>query len=94
MKKIKQFSKWFIRIAVIVWVLGAIFGALFLVAELFCIYMHPEAGITLDTAAYFNYIAIPLSSGGVAYLLKSAFETVTSMKQCYQTNYDEVHFNE
>lgn len=94
MKKIKQFSKWFIRVAVIVWVAGAIYGGLYHLTELILVYLRPEAGIAIDLTSYYNYIAIPLTGGGVAYLLKSAFESVTSMKQNYQTNYDEVHFNE
>lgn len=91
MSKLKQFSKWFIRVSVIVWVAGAIYGGLFNMAQLAVSYFRPEAGIVVDLASYYNYIAIPLTAGGVAYLFKSAFESVTSMKQNYQTNYDEVH---
>lgn len=94
MRKVKQFSKWFIRAAVIVWIAGAIYGGLYQLLILLCVFLRPEAGLVVDLSSYFNYIAIPLTSGGVAYLFKSAFESVTSMKQDYQPNYDEVHFNE
>lgn len=74
MKNLKEFSKKFIFVVAVVWIAGAIYGGLFLIAQLVCSMLHPEAGITVDTASYFSYLSDPLSLGVISYMLKSAFE--------------------
>lgn len=93
MKKLKQFSKKFMFVVALVWVAGAIYGAIFLLLQLILSVVFPEAGITIDTTGFWDYLKDPLSCGVIAYMAKSAFENHTSMKQCYRENYDAEELN-
>lgn len=94
MKKLKQFSKQFMYVVALVWVAGAIYGAIFFLLQLILSVAFPDAGISVDISGYLEYLKDPLSCGVIAYMAKSAFENHTSMKQNYRKEYDKEEFSD
>jgi len=83
MKKITEFSKKFIFIAALVWIIGAGFGGIVITAQLIAALTNPYSTITVDLASYLTYLAAPLTGGILGYMAKAAFENREKIKQGY-----------
>lgn len=81
MKTLHEFSKWFIRVAVIVWIIGAVFGAAIIGMELYVAASRDYSSISVDLTGYLMYIATPLTGGILGYMGKAAFENREKIKQ-------------
>lgn len=77
----KEFSKWFIRVAVFTWIVGALFGAGIIVVELYVAIVKEFSPISIDLTGYLMYIATPLTGGVLGYMGKAAFENKEKIKQ-------------
>jgi len=77
----KEFSKWFIRVAVFTWIVGALFGAGIIVVELYVAIVKEFSPISIDLTGYLMYIATPLTGGVLEYMGKAAFENREKIKQ-------------
>jgi hypothetical protein len=75
MNPLREFSKWFIRVAVFVWICGAVYGAAFNIVQLYIVYARTDyVAINIDLTGYLMYIAAPLTGGILGYMGKAAFE--------------------
>ena len=74
MKDIKEYSKKIIRLMVMLWFIGAVFGMAVIVVQL-CTGAYY---VSLD--AIMNYIGLPVGGGIVSYMLKSAYENKEKIK--------------
>ena len=79
----KEFSKWFIRVAVFTWIIGALFGAGIIVVELYVAIAKEFSPISIDLTGYLMYIATPLTGGVLGYMGKAAFENHEKIKQLF-----------
>lgn len=77
MRKLKEYSKRVLRLMIILWFIGAIFGCGVVTYELIINSYIVHLGELL------TYIATPISCGVTGYLLKSAFENREKIKQNY-----------
>ena len=77
----KEFSKWFIRVAVFTWIVGAAFGAGIIIVELYVAIVKEFSPISIDLTGYLMYIATPLTGGVLGYMGKAAFENREKIKQ-------------
>lgn len=75
MKNVKEYSKKIIRLMVILWFVGALFGMAVVIVQL-CIDSY---SVSID--AVMNYIGMPVSGGIVSYMLKSAWENKEKIKK-------------
>lgn len=75
MKNVKEYSKKIIRLMVILWFVGALFGMAVVIVQL-CIESY---SVSID--AVMNYIGMPVSGGIVSYMLKSAWENKEKIKK-------------
>ena len=72
---LREFSKQFIKVAVIVWILGAVYGAAFNIVQLYIVASATEyISVNIDLTGYMMYLAVPLTGGIVGYMGKAAFE--------------------
>ena len=74
MKDIKEYSKKIIRLMVLLWFIGAVFGMAVVITQIFTGAYY----ISLD--AVMNYIGLPVGGGIVSYMLKSAYENKEKIK--------------
>ena len=86
-KPLTEFSKWFIKMVVFVWILGGIYLALLVTAEMVLTayqvitaalsdspYMsYSSVQITVHAPELATYICVPLAAGGPAYLFSHGF---------------------
>lgn len=82
-----EYSKRIIRIMIVLWFIGAAFGALVIIVELVGVLCGTEGysmGLTVHLPELLNYIGMPVGGGIVGYLLKSAFENREKIKQNYR----------
>ena len=77
----KEFSKWFIRVAVFTWIVGALFGAGMLLLQLYITSTQEYPSLSIDLTGYLMYIATPLTGGILGYMGKAAFENKEKIKQ-------------
>lgn len=72
---LREFSKQFIKVAVIVWILGAAYGAAFNAVQLYIVATATEyISVNIDLTGYMMYLAVPLTGGIIGYMGKAAFE--------------------
>jgi len=83
MKSLKEFSKKFIFVAGMVWILGAIYGCIVITVQLIVAIVNPYSSMMVDLSSYLTYLAVPLSCGIVGYMCKAAFENREKIKQGY-----------
>jgi len=74
MKPFLEFSKWFIKVAVYTWIIGAVFGAIIIGVQTFAMIYIENSYISMDLSGYLMYIATPLTGGIIGYMGKAAFE--------------------
>lgn len=87
MKNLREYSKKIIRLMIILWFAGAVFGAAVIVIEIIGVLRGVDSysmGLTIHLPELLNYIGMPVSGGIVGYLLKSAFENREKIKQNYR----------
>lgn len=75
MKNVKEYSKKIIRLMVILWFVGALFGMAVVIVQL----CTESYSVSID--AVMNYIGMPVSGGIVSYMLKSAWENKEKIKK-------------
>ena len=78
----KNYSKMVVRWMIVLWFIGAVFGALVVVAELAVLFFDKDFGgiITVHLPELLSYIGIPMSCAIAGYLAKSAFENREKIK--------------
>ena len=78
----KSFSKTVVRWMIVLWFIGAVFGALVVVAELAVVLFDKDFSgiITVHLPELLSYIGIPMSCAIAGYLAKSAFENKEKIK--------------
>ncbi|MHB1152111.1 MAG: hypothetical protein ACYCWE_09560 [Eubacteriales bacterium] len=84
MNPLKEFSKWFIRVAVVVWIIGVIYGALIISAQLYIAATREYSSVSVDLTGYLMYIATPLTGGILGYMGKAAFENREKILQSFK----------
>lgn len=85
MNPLREFSKWFIRVVVVVWIIGAIYGAIFNVVQLCIVATAAEyISVNIDLTGYLMYIATPLTGGIIGYMAKAAFENREKILQSFK----------
>lgn len=79
----KNFSKSVIRAMVILWFVGAAFGAAVVAVQLVQSFLSgsPYSAAVVNLPELLNYIGMPVSGAIVGYLAKSAFENKEKIKQ-------------
>lgn len=75
MKNVKEYSKKIIRLMVILWFVGALFGMAVVIVQL----CTDSYSVSID--AVMNYIGMPVGGGIVSYMLKSAWENKEKIKK-------------
>ena len=89
MNPLKEFSKWFIRVSVIVWVCGAIYGAVFNGLQLYIVATSTQyISVNIDLTGYLMFIATPLTGGILGYMAKAAFENREKIMQSFKFKKD------
>lgn len=85
MQKMKEFSKRVVLALIILWFLGAIFGGIVIVVQLY------RDSYTVSLDALLTYIGTPMGGGIIGYMLKSAFENREKIKSGFheETNFTE-----
>lgn len=81
MKKLREYSKKVIYAMVVLWFVGAVFGAFVVTIQL----IRNDYTVAIDSLL--TYIGVPMGGGIVTYLLKSAFENKEKIKQEYNPNH-------
>lgn len=84
MKNLKEYSKRMIHRMIVLWFIGAVFGAAVIVAELIATLVGSDgysAALVVHLPELLTYIGIPVGGGIVGYLLKSAFENREKIKR-------------
>ena len=83
MQKMKEFSKRVVLALIILWFLGAIFGGIVIVVQLY------RDSYTVSLDALLTYIGTPMGGGIIGYMLKSAFENREKIKSGFheETNF-------
>lgn len=85
MNPMREFSKWFIRVSVLVWVCGAVYGAVFNGLQLYIVATSTEyIAVNIDLTGYLMYIATPLTGGIIGYMGKAAFENREKILQSFK----------
>ena len=81
----KEFSKRVVLALIILWFLGAIFGGIVIVVQLY------RDSYTVSLDALLTYIGTPMGGGIIGYMLKSAFENREKIKSGFheETNFTE-----
>ncbi len=91
MKNLKEYSKKIIHRMIVLWFIGAVFGAAVIVAELIAMLVGSDgysAALTVHLPEMLAYIGAPVGGGIVGYLLKSAFENREKIKRGGEYSYD------
>lgn len=84
MRSTKEYSKRVLGLMVLLWFLGAIFGAAVIVVELSAVLNTDNeysAYITIHLSDLLMYIGAPITGGIVSYLIKSALENREKIKK-------------
>lgn len=84
MRKLREYSKRVIRLMIIMWFVGAVFGALVIIVEVIAaLYGNDNysMAITIHLPELLTYIGAPVTGGILGYLLKSAFENREKIKK-------------
>lgn len=80
--ELKEYSKKVIHLMIILWFIGAIFGAAIIIVEVIATFVFIySATITIHLPELLAYIGAPMGFGVVGYLLKSAFENKEKIKK-------------
>lgn len=75
MGNLKEYAKKIVRLMIVLWFIGAVFGAVVIVIEMILLLLDGEkySEITVHLPELLNYIGLPVSGSIVGYLLKFAF---------------------
>lgn len=88
----KEYSKRIVKAMILLWFIGAAFGAAVIVVELIATMIGSDSysgmGVTVHLPELLAYIGAPVGGGVVGYLLKSAFENREKIKQNYTPGYE------
>lgn len=78
----KNFSKTVIRAMIVLWFVGAVFGAVVVVVQLIQSFISgsPYSQTVVNLPELLSYIGMPVSGAIVGYLAKSAFENREKIK--------------
>lgn len=84
MKNLTEYSKRIIHRMIVLWFLGAVFGAAVIVVEVIATLIGTDGytvALTVHLPELLAYIGAPVGGGIVGYLLKSAFENREKIRQ-------------
>lgn len=82
--ELKEYSKKVVQRMIILWFIGAIFGAAIIIVEVIATLVGVDgysAAITIHLPELLTYIGAPMGCGVTGYLLKSAFENKEKIKK-------------
>jgi len=89
MKALKEYSKRVIRLMIILWFVGAIYGMAAVTYELAISYL--DTTITVHLPELLTYIGAPVGGGIVGYMCKSAWENKEKIKNGALGGFDSDH---
>lgn len=81
---LKEYSKKVVHRMIVLWFIGAVFGAAIIVVEVIATLVGVDgysAAITIHLPELLTYIGAPMGCGVTGYLLKSAFENKEKIKK-------------
>lgn len=87
----REYSKRTLNQMIVLWFIGAAFGAVVIVVELIATLMGVDgyaAAITIHLPELLAYIGAPITGGVVGYLIKSALENREKIKKNGPAEYD------
>jgi hypothetical protein len=85
MKPFVEFSKKVVKLSVILWICGAVYGALFNAIQLYIAATAEQyVTVNIDLTGYLMYVAVPLTGGIVGYMGKAAFENREKILQSFK----------
>lgn len=89
MKPFVEFSKKVVKLSVVVWVCGAIYGAIFNGLQLYIVATSTQyISVNIDLTGYLMFIATPLTGGILGYMAKAAFENREKIMQSFKFKKD------
>lgn len=82
MKNTQEYSKRILNRMIVLWFVGAAFGALVVVAEVVASFASPGeyTTVTVHLPDLLMYVGAPITGGIVSYLIKSALENKEKIK--------------
>ena len=84
MKNVKEYSKKIINLMIVLWFIGAAYGAVVIAVELVASLSCQSAIITVHLPEWLAYIGAPITSGIVGYLIKSAMENKEKIRAAHE----------
>lgn len=94
MKNVKEYSKKIINLMIVLWFIGAAFGAVVIVVELIAAISTTSniysSGVQVHIPELLAYIGAPITGGILGYLIKSAMENKEKIRKA-DTSHDDVH---
>ncbi|HPK52827.1 MAG TPA: hypothetical protein PK114_00105 [Smithellaceae bacterium] len=92
MKPFVEFSKKVVKLSVILWVCGAVYGALFNAIQLYIAATAEQyVTVNIDLTGYLMYVAVPLTGGIIGYMAKAAFENREKILQSFKFKKGDHH---
>lgn len=92
MKKAREYSKKVISAMIIMWFLGAVFGAVVIIVELIAALGGNDSytySLTVHLPELLAYLGAPVTGGIVGYLIKSATENREKIKKSAKDTQNE-----
>lgn len=89
MKNVKEYSKKIINLMIVLWFIGAAFGAAVIVVELIAALLDPGF-MTIHLSEWLAYIGAPITGGIVGYLIKSAMENKEKIRKSEDTHTEDI----
>ena len=84
MKNVKEYSKKIINLMIVLWFVGAAYGAVVIAVELIASLLCRDTIITIHLSEWLAYIGAPITGGIVGYLIKSAMENKEKIRAAHE----------
>lgn len=87
MKNVKEYSKKIINLMIVLWFIGAAFGAIIIAVEIIATLAMVDGfsmAITIHLPEWLAYIGAPITGGIVGYLIKSAMENKEKIRATHE----------
>ena len=92
MKDVKEYSKKIINLMIVLWFIGAAFGAIIIAVEIIATMALVDGfsmAITIHLPEWLAYIGAPITGGIVGYLIKSAMENKEKIRKSEEDTHTE-----
>ena len=92
MKNVKEYSKKIINLMIVLWFIGAAFGAIIIAVEIIATLALVEGfsmAITIHLPEWLAYIGAPITGGVMGYLIKSAMENKEKIRKSEEDTHTE-----